>query len=230
MARVLRSEVVQGILDLFPEPAYLEIGVSQGITFDAVRARRKVAVDPAFQFDVAVAAAQNPNAEYHPVTSDRFFGGIVAADERFELIYLDGLHTLEQTLRDFTNALHFLRPGGVIVVDDVYPNSYVASLRSISEFRAMRKALKIAAKSWMGDTYRLVYFIDSFHQQLTFRTVGDNHGQLVVWEARRPEVRERTVEEVGRYPYEKTVLNKAVLRFAPFGEILAELRERVRPA
>ena len=226
MAKVLKSEVVQSILDLFPGPtAYLEVGVSKATTFDPIRATRKVAVDPAFLFEISEAKARNPNAEYHQMTSDRYFGEVIQDSDAFDVIYLDGLHTFEQILRDFTNALCFLKKGGVIVINEVYPVSYVASLSSIRAFKAVKKALNIRDKAWMGDVYRLVYFIDSFFQQMTFRTVQDNHGQLVVWERRRREIRERTIESVARTTYEGMVLDKSAMRFAPFANILFELRE-----
>jgi hypothetical protein len=94
-----RDAVLQGLLALFAAPSYLEIGVSKGVTFHRIQARRKVAVDPRFRFDVAAARKENPSASYHEVPSDVYFGTIVDPGERFDVIYLDGLHTAEQTLR-----------------------------------------------------------------------------------------------------------------------------------
>jgi hypothetical protein len=222
--RLARNEVVQGVLDLFDGPAYLEVGVSRGNTFHAVTAARKVAVDPRFRFDPDEAARQDPTATYHLVTSDAYFGEIVDEAERFEAIYLDGMHTFEQTLRDFTNALAFLAPGGVVVIDDVRPASYLASISDIAEHRRLKAAVKGSKGAWMGDVYRLVYFIDTFFQQITYRTVAENHGQLVAWRGRRDAVPERTVEEVARLPYERSVLDEEVFRRMPLADILAEIR------
>ena len=49
----------------------------------------------------------------------------------------------------------------------------------------------------MGDVFRLVYFIDTFCQQLSFRVIENNHGQAVVWRQRRPEVTDRGLADVG---------------------------------
>jgi hypothetical protein len=47
-----RSAIVQGFLDLYGgEASYLEIGVSNGKTFQAVEAAEKIGVDPRFDFD-----------------------------------------------------------------------------------------------------------------------------------------------------------------------------------
>ena len=222
-----RAAVVNALLSLYSNPGYLEIGVARGLTFDAVRAGRKVAVDPRFKFDPAAARAANPAAAYHQVTSDEYFGSIAQPDETFEVIYLDGLHTLEQTLRDLLNALAHLVPGGVILIDDVIPSSYPASLRSRDEWIALTAAVGLK-RPWMGDVYRLVFFIETFFQQLTFRTVSENHGQLVVWRECRNAVPDRRVAEIARLPYAQVILNREVFRLAPLAEILELCREQLR--
>lgn len=172
-----RADVVQTVVDRYNGASYLEIGVSTGETFNQVRARRKVAVDPAFGFSPP---PNNPSVQYHSVASDKYFGN-QELFELFDVIFLDGLHTFEQTLRDFTNSIDRLNRGGLIVIDDVLPNHWYASIRDYQTSILVRDALKIQDRSWMGDTYRLVFFLKSFFQQYDYATVADNHGQLVVW-------------------------------------------------
>lgn len=227
MALLARNEVVQSVLDLYPEPSYLEVGVSQGLTFHALTAARKVAVDPIFHFKLDQARADNPNATYHQVPSDQYFGEIADRREQFDVIYLDGLHTLEQTLRDLLNALPLLKSNGMIVIDDIMPSSYTASLPNRDDAWAMGKALKLAKNPWMGDVYRLVYFIDTFLQAYTYRSVEENHGQLVLWRQARASVTERRVEEVGRIPYAEAVIGRETFRFTPLADILEEAARAV---
>ena len=227
---VTRAEVVQGLLSLYDQPAYLEVGVGDGDTFHAVKARRKVAVDPKFNFDPKAAAKAAPEASFHQVPSDEYFGQIAPADERFEVIYLDGLHTFDQTLRDLINALRLIQRNGVIIIDDLKPANYAASLKDRDQFWAVKEAWKIPKGSWMGDVYRLVFFIHSYCQQFTYRAVADNHGQLVMWHAprRAGELGGRSVEQVARAPFEDTVLDAAAFNFKPFAEILADAGAAVR--
>jgi hypothetical protein len=225
--KLLRAEVIQGLLAIYEDPAYLEIGVSKGATFHAIEATRKVAVDPRFRFDATEAQRRAPEAEYHEVPSDEYFGRVADPEDRFHVIYLDGLHTLEQTLRDFTNAQGYLVPGGAIVIDDVYPSSYVASMPNIDEHRVARREFNVTRGAWMGDVYRLVFFIETFFQQFSYRTVAENHGQLVVWRGRREAVPQRRVEEVGRLPYERVALDREAFAFTPFTEIIDEVRAAV---
>ncbi len=184
-------------------------------------------MDPKFRFDHVEAQRTNPGTTYHEVTSDEYFGKYVEAAETFDVIYLDGLHTFEQTLRDFNNALEHLEPRGVILIDDVRPHTYVASLPNLGNFRVVKRRLNIADRRWMGDVYKLVWFIDSFYQGLRYRTISDNHGQAVVWRESRPSVTERSVTEVGSLTFEEFMLQRDVLRLGPFGEILNEVRAAV---
>lgn len=226
--RVRRWEVVQSLVDLFDEPRYVEVGVNKGNTFRHISAAFKVAVDPNFLFDwEGEKRKHGPSTEYHQVTSDVYFGSIVDADQQFDVIYLDGLHTFEQTLRDLTNALAHLAPNGVILIDDVRPPTYHASLPDHSHYLKVRSHVKDPKAAWMGDVYRLIWFIDTFYQSLSYATVSNNHGQAVVWRERRAAVTERSAADVATLPFESVVLSREVLRLKPLGQILQDLRGRV---
>ena len=222
--RISRATVLNQLTNLYPDPRYLEVGVANGGTFSRVRAARKVAVDPAFRFDHVAAQRDNPGTEYHPVTSDDYFSSLVGEDEQFDVIYLDGLHVFEQTLRDLMNALHHLQPRGVIVVDDTRPHTFLASLPDHDRFFAIRDWLKVTDKRWMGDVFKLVYFVDTFLPGLSYSTIANNHGQTVLWRKRRGQVTERTVAEVAGLAFDELLLTEDVLRLEPFGKIRPRLR------
>ncbi len=223
-----RDEVIQRLLDLFTGPRYLEIGVSEGVTFHRVIAREKVAVDPTFAFDVDTAKRAHGNAWYHEVTSDTYFGSIVDDDDRFDVIYLDGLHTAEQTLRDILNATNFLTRGGIIAIDDVKPVTHLAAMADRDLFFKVRQHIGSKDKSWMGDVYKVVYFVDTFLQQFSHATVAENHGQAILWRKRRAAPAERGLAEIGTKRFEDLVAEIGVLRIKPFDEILAEIRAGLR--
>lgn len=223
--RLSRHRILQQLVALYDEPRYLEVGVSRAVTFDRVPAATKVAVDPVFEFDVAERRDRHPGSSYHQVTSDEYFASVVEPGQQFDVVYLDGLHTLEQTLRDLMNAVHHLQPEGVIVIDDTRPPSYLASLPGRQNFFDVRSWLGLDdQKAWMGDVYRLVYFIETFCPHLSFATIADNHGQSVVWRQRRASVPERELRAVAELSFEDLVLQHDHLRLAPFADILAGLR------
>jgi hypothetical protein len=221
---VTRTEVVQAVLNLFDKPRYLEIGVQKGKTFNALTAAKKVAVDPKFRFDWRAAAAEGTDTHFYETTSDDFFGTSAAEHGEFNVIYLDGMHTSEQTTRDLLNAIVHLAPDGVILIDDVFPSSYLASLADINDYLAMHKASGATSGAWMGDVFRLVFFVETFCQQFSYGTVNDNHGQLILWREARDQVPQRTLTQVAETEYKDVYLEKAAFRFAPLNEILRRLQ------
>ena len=220
---ISRNRIVQAVLNLFDEPAYLEIGVNKGMTFNALTAKTKVAVDPKFLFDTQAVSQEVPGTSFHETTSDDYFGNIATRDTAFDVIYLDGLHTAEQTIRDLINAISFLKPNGVIIIDDVFPSSYVASLPNRRETRLIRQASGDTAGAWMGDVYRLVFFVETFCQQFSYCTVNNNHGQLVMWREPRGSVPDRTLGQVGEKAYKDMFLEKESFRCASLDEILEKI-------
>ncbi len=219
-----RHKVIARLLSRFDQPRYLEIGVNRGQTFHRVRAAEMVAVDPDFLFDHEAAAAERPRATYHQVTSDEYFGSIIGDDELFDVIFVDGLHTFDQTLRDLLNALEHLAPRGVLVIDDVRPPFYDASLRDHDTAVRVRDLTGQDKPVWMGDVYRLIWFIDSFLQHLTYRTISNNHGQAVVWRQRREAVADRLVADVAGLSFEDFLLGDDVLRLRTFYQIFTEVK------
>lgn len=217
-----RPSLVQACLDLFEAPRYLEIGLFRGVTFRGVAAAEKVGVDPDLSYLEFDPADAGPNVTIHGETSDVYFGQIADPAERFDVIFLDGLHSFEQTMRDLHNALAFTGEQGIIVVDDVYPSSFAAALPVYEQFRRVRNTLGIESGAWMGDVYRLLFFVQTFHPELTYRTVAEDLGQMVVWKKRRPAVEERTVEEVARMTYDDVVLSRHHLAARPWREVVAE--------
>jgi hypothetical protein len=86
--------------------SYLEIGLGELQNFSHVRCNYKVGVDPA-----------NVPAT-HNVTSDEFFD---KNKERFDIIFIDGLHHSDQVDKDIYNSLQCINKGGTIVVHDCNP-------------------------------------------------------------------------------------------------------------
>ncbi len=218
-----RDEVVQSYLDLFENPSYLEIGVFRGDTFHALKAQHKVAVDPKFQFDES---SRETGAEYCEIPSDDYFATLSRNSPPFDVVYLDGLHTFEQTLRDLLNSIDYLKRDGVVVIDDVLPCSYHSSLPVMSEAFAVRSAACDSDASWMGDVYRLVYFIQSFLPSFDYATVSENHGQLVMWRARRTSAKffKRQIEEVARLEYRHVILQRSAFNLRRNAEIVGEVK------
>ena len=161
---------------------YLEVGVESGSTFFAVTATSKTAVDPFFQFDIESAKQSHPTSEFVEQTSDNFFHAC-ALTQKFDLVFLDGLHTWDQTYRDFCNALQFTHERSIILLDDIFPSDVYSCNRDQVEAVMMRQFMSgDTANAWHGDTYKVIPLIDAFHPLLDFCTIISNgNPQTLVW-------------------------------------------------
>ena len=221
---VSRAAVVRQLCRLYDDARYLEVGVWRGATFDKVPAARKVAVDPDVRLSPPPAERDEPGTEFHEVTSDDYFARIVGRDEQFDVVFLDGLHVYEQTLRDLMNTLDHLQPDGVVVVDDTHPPTHLCSLPDRDHYFAVRDYLGETDKRWMGDIYKLVWFVQTFCPHLTYRTISDNHGQTVFWRKPRTDVPQRSLRQVADLTFEQMVADEDVLQLRPWQTIRRELR------
>ncbi len=160
--------------------SYLEIGVAHGATFFDVNVGDKTAVDPNFKFDFA--SYESEKCHFIQETSDNFFVH-QTSDKTFDIIFIDGLHTFEQTLRDFLSSLAHGHSKSVWIIDDVLPNDIFSSLPSQSDAYKFRSLLGNSANtSWHGDVYKLVFFIHDFFPEFSFSTLN-SHGnpQTIIW-------------------------------------------------
>ncbi len=229
----LRSEIVQSLLDLFDAPHYLEIGVHEGVTFKALRAAKKVAVDPEFLFDTKAAAGSGGVViDYHEMTSDEYFGRVADPHSPFDVVFLDGLHTFDQTLRDLMNAMLVLKHRGIIVVDDVMPNSYQASLANpadVGEVRAYMAAQDprlLGDLAWMGDVFKIPFYVQSYMQQFSYATTAEHDAQSVIW--RQPRAAGsfplRPMREISCFEFKDMIRHRTEMNVMPIEAIVAAIR------
>jgi hypothetical protein len=157
--------------------SYLEIGLEHGNTFRCVRASYKVGVDP---YPRIRPPFELENIKVKKQKSDAFFR---ENKTFFHFVYIDGLHTWDQTYKDLLNTLKILHKGGLILVDDVVPSDKYAAFRNQIDCQVMKQGLGISNNYWMGDVFKLVFLLLEFHPELEFATIvkADNNPQLVIW-------------------------------------------------
>ena len=105
------TDIIKRFVELRQCRTYLEIGFGDGGNFDQIPVAVKHAVDPGV----------TGNRDVIPRTSDQFFRGAIAIGTKYDLIFIDGLHTRDQVLRDHDHALKCLNAGGVVLLHDVNP-------------------------------------------------------------------------------------------------------------
>jgi len=107
----------------------------------------------------------------------------------YDLIFVDGLHTFEQTYRDVLHALRHSHPGTVIAIDDTIPCDVLSASRSLGDCVGMRFSLTgVADSSWHGDTYRVIPLVTAFNNDLRLITLIDAGNP---WTLIRPSLAQR---------------------------------------
>ena len=148
-----RAAVVGLLMSKAPAGRYLEIGCAGNELFDTVMATDKTGVDPA-------------RGGTHRMTSDAFFAA--HPGERFDVIFVDGLHLYDQVRRDVVNALAALKPGGWIAIHDMLPRDWIEE-----------HVPQISTRAWTGDGWKVAFELLA-SPGLEFRLIAIDHGVVVV--------------------------------------------------
>lgn len=105
-----RYDIINRIIENKGYKNYLEIGVRDGECFKQICCENKTGVDPA------------PVSSHttHIMTSDSFFETLDPS-QKFDVIFIDGLHLDHQVDKDIENSLKHLSEGGTILLHDCNP-------------------------------------------------------------------------------------------------------------
>ena len=145
---------------------YLEIGTQFGLTLEAVECQTKTGVDPNPKFSTKSIPA---NVKVFSQDSNSLFANCPLS-ESWNLIFLDGLHEFNQTLRDFENSIKFLASGGLIIIDDVLPDDRYSALPVQAQCNLERKLNGVNRRTWHGDVFKLVFLLSRYRENFDFYT------------------------------------------------------------
>ena len=146
---------------------YLEIGLEFGTTFSAVKAEVKTGVDP----EPRVKIPKKRRDKVFIEESDTFFSKNM---NKFDLIFLDGLHTFDQTYRDLRNSFIACTNKSVIIVDDTVPSdTFSAMPDALAAYRLREEAGIVNTGAWHGDVFKIPLML---HQ---LKLTGVNYCTLI---------------------------------------------------
>ncbi len=215
-----RPDVINKLLSQFANPRYLEIGVWRGDTFSQCNFTHETAVDPVFAFDVEAAKQANPNSNYVAQESDQYFCQL-SRDVKFDVIFIDGMHTFEQSLTDLQNSIHHLAPKGYIVLDDVIPNDYAASFPDRNKSKQYRSIVGELGDSWMGNVFKTIFFVSAFMPAYSYATALENHGQALLWREARPSWPAKTrLASITSMQFADAMIQSEIWQLKPLDEII----------
>jgi hypothetical protein len=202
---------------------YLEIGVHAGKTFHALDFPEMDAVDPYFVFDPLDHARDG--RRYFPVTSDQFFASPPDA-KPYDLIFLDGLHTFEQTFRDFCATQALAHAGTVWLIDDTGPNDIFSAIPDQDLALELRAAHGSDSPGWNGDVFKTVFALHDFFPNFDYRTITNN-GRPQTMVIRHPRTgfapRWNNLESISRAGYVEYTRNRDLMQEAVMDAAMAWL-------
>lgn len=167
-----RSDIINYFLSEMEEPTrYLEIGTGCGSNGALVKATEKWGVDPVLK-KVGGHDPEKIYTRFFLQTSNDFFKSSLGLSEKFDVVFIDGLHLKEQVYLDVFRSLSCLSERGVIVMHDCNPAT-----------EAMQ-AVPRQQSSWNGDCWKAMVKLRSEHPELFCRVIMQDQGVGVV--IRRP--------------------------------------------
>ena len=151
-----RFEIINYLIRVNNYKSFLEIGTQEQINLSNITIGKKVSVDP----------DPEANADFI-LPSDDFFK---QNTDKFDIVFVDGLHHADFAYRDIINSLKILNPGGCVVVHDVIPSSYEGQLIPLE------KTLKTGTGIWNGDVWKGWIKLRTERKNLTMKVVNTDHG------------------------------------------------------
>ena len=171
-----RAEIVNRLLTRAGQPGqtrkYLEIGLFDGWCFPQINAGYKISVDP------------EKNSEYltHEMTSDEFFE---QNTDKFDVIFIDGLHHSDQVYKDIMNSLNVLTPKGFIVCHDINPPNEERQIIPMKEW------------PWNGDCWKAWVKIRNEERNLKMFVVDTDEGVGVITRGQQELLRIKLSDKIG---------------------------------
>lgn len=185
-----RLKLLQELVDTNGYTNFLEIGTHKGKTLLPLRCKYKTAVDPAFRISPSFFLKhlyENPRNlrnHYFMMTSDKFFNqkkSYLKKKGNMDLIFIDGLHTFEASLKDVLNSLSWLDSEGAIVIHDCFPPSEAAATPALSLKEAAGMNIPGWAGTWCGDVWKtVVYLKRKYSEALEIKVLNSDMGLGII--------------------------------------------------
>lgn len=151
-----RTNIIQLLIDKVNATNYLEIGMGPGVNFANIRCANKIAVDPMPTVPVTFA-----------LTSDDFFK---QNTQKFDVIFIDGLHWCEQVYKDIINSLAVLNNNGFIVCHDMNPHTEIMQRHPIPD------GVEGFTGEWTGDCWKAWIKLKTERKDLNMKVVDTDYG------------------------------------------------------
>jgi len=158
-----RWDLINHMIEKYDYTRYLEIGLDSGETFSKIKSSDKTSVDPAQE--------QYKHARpTHKMTSDEFFENVAPTLDKFDIIFIDGLHHSDQVDKDIQNSLKYLNAGGCIILHDCAP------------VKEEHQIVPRISRAWNGDVWKSVVRFRQTTTDLGIMVLDTDHGLGIIHE------------------------------------------------
>ena len=146
-----RYDIINHFINIFNYDKYLEIGVhNPSQNFDQIDCKIKHGVDPLWTSDPS--PSRNGGEVYkHVMDSDKYFRQ-VSSTEKYDIIFIDGLHLAYQVTNDYHNAIKHLSENGTIIFHDCSPPTAEHAYNPVDNYTGVSDVKE--TKNWNGDCYK----------------------------------------------------------------------------
>jgi predicted O-methyltransferase YrrM len=153
-----RLDLIDFVIKKNKYKKYLEIGCNQDEVFKKIDID-KIGVDPL-------------NGGNFRGTSDDFF---IKNSDKFDCIFIDGLHIYDQVIKDILNSIKVLNENGIIILHDCLPSS-------IGHQRVPRTRY-----NWNGDVWKAIVEARTWNDFDTFTILADQ-GLGIIKKRKNPNI------------------------------------------
>ena len=157
-----RFDIINYLIEKNSYSKYLEIGINNGECFNKIKCSNKTGVDPNKDCYVAT----------HHLSSDDFFHNL-NKDEKFDIIFIDGLHIDTQVDKDIENSLNHLSEGGTVVLHDTNPPLKLHAGETICYDAPING-------NWTGTVYKSIIKLRNNRDDLEIKTVDTDWGVTIL--------------------------------------------------
>jgi len=199
---------IQEIINCKKAKTYLEVGVAEGDVFLKIRAKNKIAVDPKFTISKKRKIRSifkdfsNIFNRYYEITSDDFFKkNLSIFTYGLDVIFIDGLHNYNQSLKDVQNCLRFLKEDGVIIMHDCNPPFASAAYPAMSWEHAESLQLTGWTGTWCGDVWKTIAYLRATQSNLRICVLDCDYGLGMITKGIPESMLDYSKEEIDKFSY-----------------------------
>lgn len=143
------------------------------------------------------------------MSSDDFFKlklGLLIQNA-LDVVFIDGLHTYEQSLKDVNNSLKYLKEAGVIIMHDCNPPFESAAYPAESIEHAKSLNLPGWTGEWCGDVWKTIAHLRSSRNDLNIFVLDCDCGLGVITKGNVGNMLQYSIEEIQNLSYNDLKIN-----------------------